>query len=106
MQMFIVRLINKIKRISVIDEIDVLLKKKSILFCSNGKETDKNFGDAINPILIKQITKKEVVNSSNIINLFDKLTYYFIGSILVNLNKSNVMICGTGFKNKNVQRKV
>jgi pyruvyltransferase len=101
MQIFIIKLINKIKRISIIDTIAVLFKKKSILFWSGGKENDKNFGDAINPLLFEKATKLKVVNLNNIVNFYKRPVYYFIGSLLDNLNKSNAIICGTGFQNEN-----
>jgi pyruvyltransferase len=101
--MLINRVINKLKRISIIDTIFLIFNKKAILFWSHGEETDKNFGDAINPMLFEQITKKKVVNSSKIINIFNRPTYYFIGSILDNLNKKNAIICGTGFQNENAK---
>ena len=85
------------------DTVSVAFNKKNILFWSHGEETDKNFGDAINPILFGQITQKKVANPSTIINLFNKPTYYFIGSILDNLNKSNAIVCGTGFQNENAK---
>ncbi len=101
--MLLNRIINKLKRISIVDTFSTMLNKKLILFWSHGEETDKNFGDAINPMLFEQITKKKVVNSSKIINLFKKPTYYFIGSILDNLNKNNAIVCGTGFQNENAK---
>lgn len=101
--MLLNRILNKLKRVKVIDIILAMLNKKVILFWSHGEETGKNFGDAINPILFEQIIKKEVVNSSNIINLFNKPTYYFIGSILDNLNKSNAIVCGTGFQKEDAK---
>lgn len=101
--MLLNRIINKLKRISIVDTFSAMLNKKLILFWSHGEETDKNFGDAINPMLFEQITKKKVVNSSKIINLFKKPSYYFIGSILDNLNKNNAIVCGTGFQNENAK---
>ena len=101
--MLINRIINKLKRTNILETINILLNRKTILFWSHGEETDKNFGDAINPMLFEQITKKKIVNSSKIINIFNRPTYYFIGSILDNLNKNNAIICGTGFLNKNAE---
>lgn len=101
--MLINRIFNKLRKISISDNISIIFNRKTILFWSHGEETDKNFGDAINPMLFEQITKKRVVNSSKIINIFNRATYYFIGSILDNLNKSNAIICGTGFQNQNAK---
>lgn len=101
--MLINRILNKLKEISILDTINIFFNKKSILFWSSSEETSNNFGDAINPMLFEHITNKKVVNSSKIINLFNKPTYFFIGSILDNLNKSSAIVCGTGFQNENAK---
>lgn len=101
--MLLNRIINKLKKISISDNISTIFDKKVILFWSHGEETDKNFGDAINPMLFEQITNKKVANSSKIINILNRPIYYFIGSILDNLNKNNAIICGTGFQNENAR---
>lgn len=95
--MLLNRIINKLKRISVIETILVILNKKDILFWSDNVETELNFGDAINPFLFSRLTRKSVVSANRIINFFNKSTFYFIGSILNNLNKENAIICGSGF---------
>lgn len=104
--MLLNRIINKLIQIKIIDSIFVMFNKKVILFWSHGEKKDKNFGDTINSILFELITKKEVVNSSNIANFSKHKIYYVIGSIMDNLNKSNVMSCGIGFQNENAQRKI
>lgn len=102
-QMFIIKLINKIKRISIIDTINVIFNRKSILLWSDTEETKLNFGDSINPILFTKLTGLSVVSSFSVINLFNKPTYYFVGSILDNLKKDNAIICGTGFQYENAK---
>lgn len=96
--MYINNLINKIKQISITDTINVIFNRRSILFWSDIEETKSNFGDAINPMLFTKLTGLNVVSSFKIINLFNRDTYYFIGSILDNLKKDNAIICGTGFQ--------
>ena len=95
--MLINRIINKLKRISIVDTFSVMLNKKIVLFWSIHEETKLNFGDAINPFLFENITCKSVVSANNILNLFQKPVYYFIGSILNNLNNKNAIVCGSGF---------
>jgi pyruvyltransferase len=91
------RIINKLKRISIVDTISIFFNKKDILFWSTHEETKLNFGDAINPYLFENITSKPVASAHNIFNLFQRPVYYFIGSILNNLNNKNAIICGSGF---------
>ncbi len=95
--MLLNRIINKLKRISIIETILVILNKKEILFWSDNRETALNFGDAINPFLFSKLTSKKVVSANKVINFFNKPTFYFIGSILNNLNRTNAIICGSGF---------
>lgn len=101
--MFISKLINKIKQISITDTINVIFNRKSILLWSDTEETKLNFGDAINPVLFTKLTGLNVVSSFKIINLFNRDTYFFIGSILDNLKKDNTIICGTGFQHENAK---
>lgn len=101
--MFITRLIKKLKEISIIDTINVIFNRKSVLFWSDTEETKSNFGDAINPVLFVKLTGLNVVSAFKIINLCNKDTYYFIGSILDNLKKDNAIICGTGFQHENAK---
>jgi pyruvyltransferase len=56
----------------------------------------KNWGDALNPILAKLISNKEIVSiplkdDSNIFR------YYMIGSILHSVNSNNSIVWGSGF---------
>ncbi len=91
------RVLNKLKNLSVADNISVILNKKVLLVWSYSNKIKNNFGDAINPILFEKITHKKVVDSKRVINLFHKPAYYFIGSILDNLSSSSAIICGSGF---------
>jgi len=91
------KIINKIMRINIIDTILVMMNKKIALFWSTHAETRLNFGDAINPYLFENITQKKVASATEILNLFRRPVYYFIGSILNNLNNKNAIICGSGF---------
>lgn len=56
-----------------------------------------NFGDALNPILIKLLFGKNAFQANKIINIRNKPVYTVIGSILEDLNYRNLEIWGTGF---------
>ena len=72
----------------------VLISKDDILVhWSEGN----NFGDALNPILIKLLFGKNAFQASKIINVRNKPVYTVIGSILEDLNYRNLEIWGTGF---------
>jgi pyruvyltransferase len=57
----------------------------------------KNFGDALNPILIEALSGKKVVHSSRVVNFAGKPVYYVIGSILSHVRNSNAVVWGSGF---------
>lgn len=56
-----------------------------------------NFGDSLNPILIKQMFGKNAYEARKIINIKNKPIYTAIGSCLQNLNYNNLEIWGSGF---------
>jgi len=56
-----------------------------------------NFGDAISPVIFEHLVGKKVANSYNVCNVFHRPTYFFIGSILDNLDTTHAIICGSGF---------
>jgi len=73
---------------------EVLISKDDILVhWSEGN----NFGDALNPILIKLLFGKNAFQASKIINVRNKPVYTVIGSILEDLNYRNLEVWGTGF---------
>ena len=57
----------------------------------------KNFGDALNPILIGLLSGKKVIHSRRIINFTRKPVYYVIGSILRQVDTGNAAVWGSGF---------
>lgn len=57
----------------------------------------RNFGDALNPVIIEALSGKRVVHSSRILNLARKPVYYAIGSILRGVRSSNAVMWGSGF---------
>ena len=57
----------------------------------------RNFGDALNPVLIEALSGKTVVHSSRVVNLAGKPVYYVIGSILQRISSSNAFVWGSGF---------
>lgn len=55
-----------------------------------------NWGDALNPIIIEQMTGKKAVLSTSIFNLLNKEVYWVIGSILGNYSNRNQVVWGSG----------
>jgi len=60
----------------------------------------KNFGDALNPILAKLISKKEI-KYVDLKDNSDTFRIYMIGSILHSVNTNNSFIWGSGFISSN-----
>lgn len=56
-----------------------------------------NWGDALNPVLIKKISGKEVMLSSEIITFRNVEVYCVIGSILDLASQKNLVVWGSGF---------
>lgn len=73
---------------------------------SQSSETKKNFGDALNPWLIRKLTGMEIVNASKSFNLRKKPVYSMIGSVLDRSRFDNMIVWGSGFKSKNSKVKV
>lgn len=65
---------------------------------SNSTETSKNWGDALNPYLIKKISKKNVLHRESFLNPFKMEVYSVIGSVLDNNPYSELQVWGSGFK--------
>lgn len=60
-------------------------------------DSTDNFGDQLNPILIRNLFGKQIFHPKKIINIKNKPVYTAIGSILQNLNYNNLEIWGSGF---------
>lgn len=60
-------------------------------------EITNNFGDALNPILVSNLTNNNFYNYRDIINVKKKPVYSVTGSILDDSNINNLEIWGSGF---------
>lgn len=69
-------------------------------------ETRRNFGDALNPVLIRLLSGKIPINTRRVLRLTNKEVYSIIGSILDYANDSNLVIWGTGFQHESSRMKV
>lgn len=74
-----------------------LLKNKLALLYCNNDECKNNWGDAINPYLMKEISGKSIIHSSEIYKLNHIPVYTAIGSILDNISMPTTHIWGSGF---------
>lgn len=92
---------DKLKPSSILKTVSANFgSNKTLLKWSENKETKNNFGDALNPWLFKKITGKLPANSNKVINISNKTVYSGIGSILDNNNTKNLVVWGSGFKEK------
>ncbi|KKG75443.1 polysaccharide pyruvyl transferase family protein [Methanosarcina mazei] len=90
------RLTNHSKRfISTVK--GVFIEKKPLLAYWYQGEEGLNWGDALNPILIRQISGREVISADKIINFRNETVYSVIGSILGKYPEKNLVVWGSGF---------
>lgn len=75
-------------------------------YWSKGAETRLNFGDALNPPLIRLLTGRVAVHLSDMPLGIRPRTLYLIGSILDGLKDRKALIAGAGFKKKSSRLKV
>lgn len=94
----IFKLFSILGNISLKDSYYIARNKKICAYWSKKVNTQYNFGDKLNPIILKYLFDKPVVHSERVINFFHKPTIIFIGSILGNLKGSEYIIMGAGFK--------
>lgn len=94
------KIFNILININLKDTIDVIRNEKLLVYWSHSQETKNNFGDILNVYLLKEIFHKDVVHSSNVINVFRRTRLYFIGSILDNFKTFDSIVIGSGFKSK------
>ena len=85
---------NQKKRMN--NTIKLIRGKTLIAFWWNGAD-GKNWGDAINPILIQNMSGKEVILPHEAINLKNETIYSVIGSILGARSDKNLIVWGSGF---------
>ena len=69
----------------------------TILHWYKREDGGKNFGDDLNPWLFREITGKNPVNITEIINFRNKTVYSCIGSILSGIGSENSEVWGSGF---------
>ena len=95
---------------------NIISKIKTLHYDYNGKyivakwgrdgRLDMNWGDALNPVLIKQLSGKEIIHREDIKRPKKKNTYFVIGSHLGTLKEKNSSVWGTGFSNYNDKLRV
>ena len=88
----------KLKPNRLCSSIKAILNKKIVFVWWSESQ---NWGDAFSPWLIRQLTNKEPINASNVINLINKPIYSMTGSILQSVQGKKIIIWGSGFIHKN-----
>lgn len=90
---------EKIHINNIIDSFKVLTSENNIIVYWSYRID--NFGDTLNPILIKKLFKKNAYHPDKIINFSNKTVYSAIGSILQFVNYKKLEIWGSGFIDEN-----
>jgi pyruvyltransferase len=67
---------------------------------------DNNWGDALNPILIQNMTGKKPILSTEVFNVKKNNVYSVIGSVLEVPSKKDLVVWGSGFMSSESQFKV
>lgn len=57
---------------------------------------EKNWGDSINPIVIEYFSKRKVVHSNLLLNIYSRPIYMAIGSIIETCNDKKTIVWGSG----------
>jgi len=65
-----------------------------------------NWGDALNPILVQNLSGKKPILSEEIINLKNQEVYSIIGSVLGKVHNRNLIVWGSGFISSSSRFKV
>lgn len=73
------------------------MKEKPLIAYWWAGDGGQNWGDALNPLLIKQISGREAIFANELINIGNEDVYSVIGSILENIPKKNLVVWGSGF---------
>lgn len=75
----------------------LLFKEKPIIVYWWTGDGGNNWGDALNPILIQNLSGRKPILSEEIINLKNQDVYSVIGSVLGIVNDKSLVIWGSGF---------
>lgn len=94
--------IIKTKNLLSLKSYTYLFKSPILLYYS---DFSKNWGDFVNPFLLKQLSDKKVISVKRIFNISDKEVLYGIGSILKN-DLKNSIIWGSGFIKPPLNKKI
>ena len=98
--------LSKIVKNTICNTVKIITSREEqiIAFWWTGREN--NWGDALNPILIQNMTGKKPILSTEVFNIKKNNVYSIIGSILDMPAEKNLVIWGSGFRSDNSQFKV
>ncbi len=80
--------------------------KHILAYWSRGKTLATNWGDALNPWIIAQLSKKTVFHIKDVLNFGNTSVYVAIGSVLQSVNHKNLVVWGAGFMYENASLRV
>ena len=90
----------KLSPVNLAKNLNILRNKESALIAkwSRSTETENNWGDAINSVLIEKISGKKIFNYADLIYTGNIPIYSVIGSVLDESRVRNLEVWGSGFK--------
>jgi len=106
---FVRRLLRtpKLRPMGVYNAIRAATPSNALLaWWSHTPQAQRNFGDALNPVLIEWITGRKPISAKQTLNIAGRPVYCVIGSILDNIAVPHLVVWGAGFKYENSQVKV
>lgn len=110
--MIINRMVKKLKKLlkiaknTICNTVKTIISKEPYIIAFWWTGIENNWGDALNPILIENLTGKKPILSTEVFNIKKNNVYCVIGSILEIPSEKNLIVWGSGFISSNSQFKV
>lgn len=98
--------LSKIVKNTICNTVKIITSREEQIIAFWWTRRENNWGDALNPILIQNMTGKKPILSTEVFNIKKNNVYSIIGSILDMPAEKNLVIWGSGFRSDNSQFKV
>ncbi len=106
------RLTKKVERVfkivknTICNTVKIIVTREKYIVAFWWTGIENNWGDALNPVLIENMTGKKTILSTEVLNIKKNNVYCVIGSILEIPSENNLVVWGSGFISSNSQFKV
>lgn len=98
--------ITKIVKNTICNTVKTIVSREPYINVFWWTGIENNWGDALNPVLIEDITGKKPILSTEVFNIKKNNVYCVIGSILEIPSEENLIVWGSGFISSNSKFKV